>query len=225
LTTLESRLRSAVQAVASANTKLQDADKSIALLTKTIEDLPQHAGAVNSLATADAQAFEAWARAADDSEPPQIDAAAHDAARVALAGAQAKAAAATSALRKIEAERMQARTYGEAAQAAIEPLAAQIAIAKRVPELLAEAAELWTQVWHKQAQLEEAHPLLISVADRLPKGSQEAREVYEFASRLFDEIRQHGRGGKPADAVAIRAEWFKEINATIDAHANNETEK
>jgi hypothetical protein len=40
-----------------------------------------------------------------------------------------------------------------------------------------------------------------------------------LAEKLSNEIRNR-RQGYPADVNAIRAAWMQEINATIDAHAN-----
>jgi hypothetical protein len=222
LSTLESRLRAALAAVAQANEKTTAADAAMAKLRDAIDEVPNLQGAVNALAIDDAAAFESWARAGDAAAPPAIDAAAHHAASLALIEAQKKAAAANSALTRIEAERTRARLHGEAAQKAILPLAAQIVLAARVPEVLAEAAELQTKVWHVAAQLDEARAVLFEVAETLPKGSEEAREVYVLAEKLWDEIR-NGRQGAPADVNAIRASWMQEINTAIDA-ANNETE-
>jgi hypothetical protein len=222
LSTLESRLRAALAAVAQANEKTTAADAAMAKLRDAIDEVPNLQGAVNALAIDDAAAFESWARAGDAAAPPAIDAAAHHAASLALIEAQKKAAAANSALTRIEAERTRARLHGEAAQKAILPLAAQIVLAARVPEVLAEAAELQTKIWHVAAQLDEARAVLFEVAETLPKGSEEAREVYVLAEKLWDEIR-NGRQGAPADVNAIRASWMQEINTAIDA-ANNETE-
>jgi hypothetical protein len=224
LSTLESRLRAAVQAVASANEKTTAADAAMARLRAAIEAVPQHQGAINSLANADSAAFEQWAKTGEG-EAPAIDAAAHDAARQALVAAQAKASAATAALQRIEQERMKARAHGEAAQKAIAPLAYQIVLPKRVSELLDELAEIQTAVWHKLAQVEEAHAYLIAAAETLPKGSAESHEVYVTAEKLAGEIRQRKHSSRPADANAIRASWLQEIDAAIDAHANNEMEK
>ena len=222
MSTLESRLRAALAAVAQANEKTTAADAAMAKLRDAIDEVPNLQGAVNALAIDDAAAFESWARAGDAAAPPAIDAAAHHAASLALIEAQKKAAAANSALTRIEAERTRARLHGEAAQKAILPLAAQIVLAARVPEVLAEAAELQTKIWHVAAQLDEARAVLFEVAETLPKGSEEAREVYVLAEKLWDEIR-NGRQGAPADVNAIRASWMQEINTAIDA-ANNETE-
>jgi hypothetical protein len=216
---ITSRLRSAITAVNESNMKLQAADQSIALLTAAIDAVPNLQGEVNALANADTNAFEEWAKAADGSDPPAIDADAHHAATMALVAAQKKGQAAASALTRIEADRMKARNYGEAARSAITPLAAQIVISKRVPELLAEATELQTKVWHLTAQFDDAYALLITFAESLPKGSEEAREVYQLAEKLGNEIRNR-RQGHPANVNAIRAAWMQEVNATIDAHAN-----
>jgi hypothetical protein len=223
VTDTTARLRLAITAVTETNKKLQHADQSIALLTGAIDAIPALQGEVNALANADTNSFEQWAKAADGSEPPTIDAEKHHAANLALVSAQKKAHAAASALSRIEQERSKVRSYGEAAQAAITPLAAQIVIAKRVPELIAEAAELQTQVWHKTAQFDDAYALLITFAESLPKGSAEAREIYTMAEKLGNEIRLR-RQGYPADVNAIRRDWMQEINATIEAHANETTE-
>ena len=214
-TELHGRLKAAIAAVNEANEKTAAHDVAIARLRDAIDAVPQHQGAVNALANADAQAFERYAREGGD--VPTIDAKAHDKARIALAGAQAKAQAASAALRKIEDERVKAHQHGEAAQAAIYPLAAQIAIAKRLPELLAELGELQTLFWQKAAQVEEVRPLLYAVADALPKGSAEAHELLVFAEKISNQIREHGTGGKPADVVNIRTAWAADIDATIEA--------
>jgi hypothetical protein len=216
---ITSRLRSAITAVTESNAKLQAADQSIALLTSAIDAVPNLQGEVNALANADTNAFEHWAKAADGSEPPTIDADAHHAAALALVAGQKKAQAATSALTRIQDERMKARAYGEAATAAIQPLAAQIVISKQVPEIIAEATDLQTKLWHASAQLDEAYALAIIFAESLSKGSEEAREIYTMAEKLGNEIRQR-RQGYPADVNAIRRDWTQEIHATIDAHAN-----
>jgi hypothetical protein len=218
---LDTRLRAAIQAVTESNAKLQAADQSISLLTAAIDAVPNLQGEVNALANLDANAFEAWAKANDGSEPPTIDAEKHHAASLALVAGQKKAQAATSALTRFEADRTKVRTYGEAAQAAITPLAAQIVLSERVPEIIAEAAELQTKLWHASAQLDEAYALAIIFAESLPKGSAEAREIYEMAEKLANEIRQRNQG-RPAHVNEIRAAWMQEINETIDAHANTE---
>jgi hypothetical protein len=223
MTPLESRLRAALAAVAQANEKISSADAAMAKLRAAIDDVTSHQSAVNALAIDDAQAFETWARAGDDTAPPAIDAAAHHAASLALIEAQKKAAAANSALTRIEAERTRARLHGEAEQKAILPLAAQIAIPARVQELLDEHAEYQTKLWHVAAQIDEAHKVLIEIADTMPKGGEEAREVHVLASKLWEEIRNR-RQGTPAQVDEIRAAWRSAINATIDAHANNEME-
>jgi hypothetical protein len=106
---ITSRLRSAITAVTESNAKLQAADQSIALLTSAIDAVPNLQGEVNALANADTNSFEQWAKAADGSEPPTIDADAHHAAALALVAGQKKAQAATSALTRIQDERMKAR--------------------------------------------------------------------------------------------------------------------
>jgi hypothetical protein len=222
VTDTATRLRSAITAVTESNAKLQAADQSIALLTAAIDAVPNLQGDVNALANADANAFEQWAKAADGSDAPTIDADAHHKASLALVSAQKKAMAATSALTRIEQERTRVRTYGEAAQAAIPALAAQIAISKRVPELLAEAAELQTKVWHLTAQFDDAYALLISTAETLPKGSEEAREIYTMAEKLGNEIRNRN-SGRPADINAIRRGWVSDINDLITTHASETT--
>jgi hypothetical protein len=218
---ITSRLRSAITAVNESNMKLQAADQSIALLTAAIDAVPNLQGEVNALANADTNAFEEWAKAADGSEPPTIDADAHHAANLALVSAQKKAMAATSALTRIEAERTKVRTYGEAAQAAITPLASQIVLAKRIPEIIAEATDLQTKLWHASGQLDEAYALAIIFAESLPKGSEEAREIYTMAEKLGNEIRQR-RQGYPADVNAIRAAWIADINALITSTMDNQ---
>jgi hypothetical protein len=222
LTDLSQRLRAAVQTVAQANTKTASADAALAKLRAAIDDVPSHQSAVNALAIDDAAAFESWARAGDDAAAPVIDAAAHDAARKALVVAQAKASAAAAALQRIERARTEARAHGEAAQKAIAPLAYQIVLPKRVSELLDELAEIQTAVWHKLAQVEEAHALLIAAAETLPKGSAESHEVYVTAEKLAGEIRQRKHSSRPADANAIRASWLQEIDAAIVAASNEE---
>jgi hypothetical protein len=221
--TTHDRLRSAITAVTESNAKLQAADASIALLNAAVDAIPALQGEVNALANLDANAFEQWAKAADGSEPPVIDADAHHAANIALVSAQKKSQAAASALTRIEQERTKARAYGEAAQAAIMPLATQIVISERVPELLAEAAEIQTKLWHMTAKFDDAYDLLISTAETLTKGGEEAREVYTLAEKVGNEIRNR-RQGFPADVNAIRRDWMQEINATIEAHANETTE-
>jgi hypothetical protein len=191
------RLRSAITAVNESNAKLQAADPSIALLTAAIDAVPNLQGEVNALANLDANAFEEWARAADGSDAPTIDAGAHHAANLALIAAQKKASAAASALTRIEQERSKVRAYGEAAQAAITPLAAQIAIPERVYEIIAEATDLQTRLWRASARLDDAHALLISTAESLPKASPESREVYTLAEKLGNEIRQRRQGIRP----------------------------
>jgi len=223
VTDTTTRLRSAITAGAESNAKLQAADQSIALLNAAIDAVPNLQGEVNALANLDANAFEQWAKAADGSDAPTIDADAHHAASLALIAAQKKAMAATSALQRIEQERSKTRAYGEAAQAAIMPLAAQIVIAARVPEIIAEATELQTKLWHATAKFDDAYALLIATAEALPKGSAEAHEVYTLAEKLGNEIRNR-RQGFPAIVNEIRAAWMQEINAVIDEHANETTE-
>jgi hypothetical protein len=225
LNTTHERLKSAITAVNESNAKLQAADQSIALLTAAIDAVPNLQGEVNALANADANAFEQWAKAAGyGSDEPTIDADAHHKASLALVSAQKKAMAATSALSRIEQERMKTRTYGEAAQAAIPALAAQIAISKQVPEIIAEATDLQTRLWHASARLDDAYGLLISTAETLPKGSAEAYEVYTLAEKFGNEIRNR-RQGFPANVNAIRAAWVQDINAAIEAANNEEDSK
>jgi hypothetical protein len=221
VTDTTARLRLAITAVTETNKKLQHADQSIALLTGAIDAIPALQGEVNALANADTNSFEQWAKAADGSEPPVIDAEKHHAANIALVSAQKKSQAAASALTRIEQERSKFRAYGEAAQAAIPALAAQITISKRVPELLAEAAEHQTKLWHLTAQFDDAYGLLISTAETLPKGGEEAREVYTLAEKLGNEIRNR-RQGIPANVNAIRAAWIADINALITSTSENE---
>jgi hypothetical protein len=223
LNDLSTRLRAAIVAVNESNQKLQAADQSIGLLNAAIDAIPSLQGECNALANADVNSFEAWAKAADGSDAPVIDADAHHAASLALVAGQKKSQAASAALTRIEQERTKARAYGEAAQAAITPLAAQIAFTKRVPEIIAEATDLQTKLWHASAQLDEAYALAIIFAESLPKGSEEARAVYTMAEKLSNEMRNR-RQGIPADANAIRRAWNVEIGAVIDAHANETTE-
>jgi hypothetical protein len=222
LNTLHDRLAAALKAVAASNEKITATDAAMAKLRAAIDEVPQHQGALNALAIADAAAFETWARAGDDTAPPAIDAQAHDDARKALVEAQAKASAATAALGRIERARTEAFARGDAAQKAILPLASQIILAARVPEVLAEVETLRVRLRHKSAVADSAHTLLIEIAETLPKGSEESREVYVLAEKLGAQLRATYELPQVDDA-AVRASWLTEINAAIPVA--NETEK
>ena len=195
------------------------------MLNAAIDAIPSLQSDVNALSNLDAAAFEAWAKANDGSDAPAIDAEKHHAANLALVSAQKKAAAATSARSRLEEERTKVHNYGVAAKKAIHPLAAMITMSKMVPELLAEAAELQTQLWHKTAQFDDAYDLLIATAESMQKGSPEAKEIYDLAEKLGTEIRNRTQG-RPAMVHEVRAAWLAEINSTIDANTtiNEENE-
>jgi hypothetical protein len=90
-----------------------------------------------------------------------------------------------------------------------------------VPEIIAEATDLETRVWHLTAQFDDAYDLLIATAESLPKASPESREVYALAEKLGTEIRNR-RQGSPANVNAIRAAWIADINALITSTTENE---
>jgi hypothetical protein len=52
------------------------------------------------------------------------------------------------------------------------------------------------------------------IADSLPKGSEEAREVHVLASKLWEEIRNR-RHGTPAQVDEIRTSWMQEANRVL----------
>jgi hypothetical protein len=219
-TNIESRLRAALAAVAQANTKTQAADAAMGRLNEAISAVPEYQGAVNALAIDDAQAFEVWARAGDDTAPPAIDAQAHDAARVALAGAQAQAAAATSAMTRIEADRSKARAHGESAQAAIFPLALLATLETGFGPLVDEVIEHRKRMSTASHRIDTALQLLVDTS----KGADEhtrrellvAMEKFSTDSRRANEFAQ-------IDRDQLRTELHQKINATIDAA--NETTK
>jgi hypothetical protein len=217
---LHERLASAIAAVNDTNTKLVAHDAAIAKLNASIDSVPQHQGAVNALANDDAAAFEAYARGDTDDEPT-IDAKAHDKARQALAGAQAKAAAARTALAKIEGERSKVRAYAVKAQSAIYPIATQITLASIVPTLIQETKALREQARAKSTKIDEAVAVLAELTDSL-KGSDLQREVSILMTELSTQTRASYEFA-PVDAKALRAELMVAVNQTID-NANTQKE-
>jgi hypothetical protein len=220
LTTLNDRLRSALVAVAQSNEKTQAADVAMAKLNDAISAVPQHQSAVNALAIDDAQAFETWARAGDDTPPPAINAQAHDDARVALAGAQAKAAAATAALQRIEADRTKARTHGEAAAAAIYPIALLVTLETEFSPLVDEVIEHRKRMSTASHRIDTALQLLVDAS----KGADEhTRRELLVAMEKFSEDSRRANELSQIDRDQLRAELHQKINATIDGA--NETTK
>jgi hypothetical protein len=216
-TQLHERLAAAIAAVNETNTKLQAHDAAIARLNATIDAVPNLQGDLNALAADDAAAFERFAR--DGGDEPVIDAKAHDKARIALVAAQAKAAAARTAMAKIEAERAKASAHGVAAQAAIRPLAMQIALAPIFEAAIDEAMKHRIAARDISTKADEALALLAALVDSLPNPSDERREVSILMTELSTKTRVTYEI-PPTDTAAIRRELNDAISAVIDANTN-----
>jgi predicted Zn-dependent peptidase len=221
MNTTHEQLRAALARVTESNDRAATAERSIGLLTSTIESVEPLQEALDALTLQDAAAFEAWARAADGSDAPEVDVAAHDAARLALVAAQARAAAVSGPLNKLLAEKDAANHSASHATASIGPLGLLATMETRVPELQAQLRELRSGIIEKQTQIDAARALLIDYAESLKETSPNSpvlRDLYRLDEQFGIENKR-GYELPTFDPIGFRASWTQAINQTIMENA------
>jgi hypothetical protein len=220
---LHTRLAAALRAITETDTKISGLDEAMARLSDAIADANSKQGAVNALASADAVAFERYAR--DGGDVPVVDSSAHHAAQLQLISAQKTAAAANAALSKLEGERALASALGQSARAAITPLALQLVFPDMVKRLADEAIALRDEARRKSTMIDEAYAITIETAELFEKGSPTALELYRFAEGLNAHTRRTHELAQ-IDKASVRAEITSALNdAIVAAQAELNTDK
>jgi hypothetical protein len=214
--TLHDRLKAALNAAAESTEKVAALDVSRERLTAAIEAAIVDQSAVTALRSQAAADFERFARNGGD--VPEVDGAAHDAARIALVASQEKANAARAALAKIEAERKKAFDLGQSANTWTAPLASMIVLPDLVKKLADDSIRLRSEGFRASFALSEAHTLVIEQADSF-KGSNEPlrHELLKFGEVIGEEMTRNRKALTDPDRNAIRAEIVQTINAAIIA--------
>jgi hypothetical protein len=214
-----SRLRAALTRVTESNDRAEAAERSIARLNSTASAVAPLQEKLDALTLQDAAAFDAWARAGDGSEAPEVDVAAHDAARLSIVAAQARAAAIAGPLATLQ----QGAALIDAAKAKAEigPLGLHATLSTAVPTLLAELSDLRSAIVTKSTQVDVARALLIDSAEALKAeapNSPAVSQLYTLNEKL-GEAQRAGYEVQSGDDKAIRDEWTKAVNRTIQENA------
>jgi hypothetical protein len=211
-----SRLQECLTAKAEAEAKIAQVNASIERLADHEAEVAAAEQALARIDSDEASATLAWARANEGSAPtPNVDR--RDEINRALAVARAQANAAVSARAALTAEMEVAMRPLPGIQTWSSVAVAQI-VAKETAPLLADLEDAQRNFAAKIERVKMMHEFVIAAAERLPKGSEEARQCYVSAEAMASDM-QRAMAAHQApldDVVATRAALREFVSALAD---------
>ncbi|HZZ26216.1 MAG TPA: hypothetical protein VFE60_28320 [Roseiarcus sp.] len=213
---VRSRLQECHAARQDAEAKIAETNASLARLANHENEVAEAERKLALLDSAEASATLEWAKSGDGAAPsPNVES--REEIGKALASARAQAAAAVRARASLSAELETALKPLHGIQAWSSVAIAQIVCEEAAP-LLADMIDAQQSLAAKMERIGLMREFALAAAERLPKGSEEARVIYVAAEALANNIqRAMAANDAPLDAsVATRAALSEFVAALSD---------
>ena len=204
-----------------------EAEAKVASIQSSIERLAGHEEAVNAarseltaLDIADAAAVTAWAKSGEGSAPT-TDVERRESIARALSQAESQARAAASARASLSSE-LETATKPLAGISAWSTVFVAQTVAEEMAPLLADLIDAQRNLAAKIERIQMLREFVLASAERLPKGSEEARQVYVTAEALASDM-QRAMASHQApldDVVAARAALRDFVSALAEDAAS-----
>jgi hypothetical protein len=209
-----SRLQECLTARNEALAKIADIQASLHRLIGHEEAVAAARSELTAIDIADAAAVHAWARSGEG-DAPSTDVERRDAISRALSQAESQARAAASARASLTAELDAAMLPLAGINAWSQVFTAQIVVEETAP-LLAELADAQRNLAAKAERIQQMREFILTSAERLPKGSEEARQIYVAAEAMSqDTQRAMGAHEAPLDATTASRAALRDFVASL----------
>ena len=208
------RLAECLAARREAETKIATANESMARLAGHEEAVAAARSELTALDIADADAVTRWAKSGEGAAPT-TDVDRRDSISRALSQAESQARAATSARAALSAELETATRPLAGIQAWTSVFIASV-VCEEVEPLLADLIEHQRSLAAKVERIGQMREFVIAAAERLPRGSEEARQVYVAAEALANDVqRAMSVHEAPLDASVSSRAALREFVASL----------